>query len=107
MVPVYERLRETMETVSFSDPRMPLAAVYSGQILDRAQDVREALLRQIISPVRWVEVVQALTGAGCTSFLELGPGRVLIGLIRQINPDVEMRAADSMQKLSEFAGAQT
>ena len=35
--PVYERLRETMETVSFSDPRMPLAAVYSGQILDRAR----------------------------------------------------------------------
>lgn len=103
MVPVYERLRETIEGVSFADARTPLVAICSGRELQAADDVREALLKQIISPVRWVEVVETLAGAGCSSFLELGPGRVLIGLIRQIRPDVELAAADSIEKLSEFA----
>ena len=103
MVPVYERLRETIEGVSFADARTPLVAICSGRELQAADDVREALLKQIISPVRWVEVVETLAGAGCSSFLELGPGRVLIGLIRQIRPDVELAATDSIEKLSEFA----
>lgn len=105
MVPVYERLRATIESVSFADARTPLVAVCSGRELQTADDIREALLTQIISPVRWVEVVETLADAGCDSFLELGPGRVLIGLIRQIRADVEMAAADSVERLNEFAAA--
>jgi [acyl-carrier-protein] S-malonyltransferase len=105
MVPVYERLRETVEAVPFSDAHTPLAAVCSGQILRDAGEIREALLTQIISPVRWVDVVQTLVGAGCSSFLELGPGRVLSGLIRQIDPEAEFAAADSVQKLADYAAA--
>jgi [acyl-carrier-protein] S-malonyltransferase len=107
MVPVYERLREEVEGVSFADPKTPLAAISSAEVLKSADTIREALLEQIISPVRWVEVVQTLARSGCGSFLELGPGRVLIGLIRQIEPDAEMAAADSVQKLEEFATART
>jgi [acyl-carrier-protein] S-malonyltransferase len=105
MVPVHERLRGTIEQVSFSDARVPLVSVASGEVVRGADEIREALLTQIISPVRWVEVVQKLVQSGCGSFLEVGPGRVLIGLIRQIEPDVEMAAADSVQKLDEFAAA--
>ncbi len=105
MVPVQEKLRQTVEDVAFSDAHTPLVAVCSGRAVEAADDVREALLAQIVSPVRWVEVVQTLADAGVTSFLELGPGRVLIGLIRQIRPDVEMTAADSVQKLTEFVAA--
>jgi [acyl-carrier-protein] S-malonyltransferase len=103
MVPVYERLTQTIDEVSLTDPTTPLVAIYSAEVLASAEQVREALLRQIISPVRWVEVVRALVGAGCQTFLELGPGRVLIGLIRQIHPDATMAAADSVEKLQEFA----
>jgi [acyl-carrier-protein] S-malonyltransferase len=105
MVPVYERLRGTIEGVPFADAATPLVAVCSAQVLSSAQDIREALLTQIISPVRWVEVVETLVRSGCTSFLELGPGRVLIGLIRQIRPEAEVAAADSPQKLADFAAA--
>jgi [acyl-carrier-protein] S-malonyltransferase len=105
MVPVQERLRAAFEGVAFSDARTPLVAVCSGRVLERADDIREALLMQIVSPVRWVEVVETLVEAGCTSFIELGPGRVLIGLIRQIRPEVEMTAADSVQKLTDFVAA--
>ncbi len=105
MVPVYERLRATIEGVSFADAAVPLVAIYSAEVVRSADEVREALLEQIISPVRWVEVVQTLVRSGCQSFLELGPGRVLIGLIRQIEPEAQLTAADSVQKLDEFAAA--
>jgi [acyl-carrier-protein] S-malonyltransferase len=106
MVPVQEKLRQTVEQVAFSDARVPLVAVCSGRAVRAADEVREALLTQIVSPVRWVEVVQTLADAGADSFLELGPGRVLIGLIRQIRPDVQMAAADSLAKLAEYQGGQ-
>jgi [acyl-carrier-protein] S-malonyltransferase len=105
MVPVYERLTQTLDEVSLSDPQTPLVAIYSAKALRSAAEVREALLEQIISPVRWVEVVQTLVGAGCESFLELGPGRVLGGLIRQIDPQATLAAADSVDKLDEFVAA--
>ncbi len=105
MVPVYERLTQTLDGVSLSDPHTPLVAIYSAKSLRSAAEVREALLEQIISPVRWVEVVQTLVGAGCESFLELGPGRVLGGLIRQIDPQATLTAADSVDKLQEFVAA--
>jgi [acyl-carrier-protein] S-malonyltransferase len=105
MVPVYERLREEVERVSFADPKTPLVAIFSAEVLKSADAIREALLEQIISPVRGVDVVQTLARSGCGSYLELGPGRVLIRLIRQIEPEAEMAAADSVQKLEEFATA--
>jgi [acyl-carrier-protein] S-malonyltransferase len=103
MVPVRERLAETMADVSFSDPATPLVAVCSAETISSADGVREALLRQIVSPVRWVEVVQALVDAGVGRFLELGPGRVLSGLIRQISPQADAAPADSVERLSQLA----
>ncbi|HYB30324.1 MAG TPA: ACP S-malonyltransferase [Solirubrobacteraceae bacterium] len=107
MVPVHERLKQTIDQVTFSDPQMPLVGIASAEVLRSGEEIREALLAQIISPVRWVEVVQRLAQSGCSSFLEVGPGRVLIGLIRQIEPDLAVTAADSVQKLDEFAAARS
>jgi len=105
MVPVQQALRKVIEQVAINDARTPLVAICSGRPVTAADDVREALLAQIVSPVRWVDVIETLADSGVTSFLELGPGRVLTGLIRQIRPDVEMAAADSVQKLTAWAGA--
>lgn len=107
MVPVYERLTQTMDEVSLADPQTPLVAICSAKELRSADEVRDALLEQIISPVRWVEVVQTLVGGGCDTFLELGPGRVLGGLIRQIHPEATLAAAESVAKLQEFAAARS
>ncbi len=103
MVPVQERLRETVEKVEFSDATTPLVAICSAQVLRTAGEIREALLTQIVSPVRWVEVVETLVKEGCDSFLEVGPGRVLSGLVRQVAPGVQAAAADSVEKLAEYA----
>jgi [acyl-carrier-protein] S-malonyltransferase len=69
-----------------------------------ADGVREALIAQIASPVRWVECVQTLVDEGVTSAIELGPGRVLSGLIRQIDPTLETQRADSPAALAKVPG---
>ena len=68
-----------------------------------ARELQDALVAQIASPVLWVDCVQALVQAGCSTCLELGPGRVLSGLVRQVDPSVDVFPADSPARLEEFA----
>ena len=103
MRPLQLRLLDTMDTLTWRDPEVPLVSDASADLVTTAAGMREALTAQIASPVRWVECVRTLIGSGCTSFLELGSGRVLSGLVRQINPDVETASADTPDKVSKFA----
>jgi [acyl-carrier-protein] S-malonyltransferase len=103
MKPVQEQMAEAVRDVAWSDPRVPVASNSRGAIVDDAASLQSALVEQIASPVRWVECVQALVGAGATTFLESGPGRVLGGLVRQIHPDADVFSADSPARLDEFA----
>jgi [acyl-carrier-protein] S-malonyltransferase len=105
MRPVQQELAEQMNSIAWSDPRVPMASNASGALVTSADAVRQALVDQIASPVRWVECVTTMVGQGCERFLELGPGRVLGGLVRQIEPGVQIFAADSPAKLEEFAAA--
>jgi [acyl-carrier-protein] S-malonyltransferase len=103
MRPVQARLAESMETIRWSDPQVPLVANYSGETRTTGGQIHEALIAQIASPVQWVACTQTLLAADCNTFLELGSGRVLTGLVRQINPDVDAFAADSPAKNTAFA----
>jgi [acyl-carrier-protein] S-malonyltransferase len=102
MEPVQSALAETMEKLKWDDPHPALVSNASGQAVDSADGVREALTAQIASPVLWVDCVRTLVDAGVTSFLELGSGRVLGGLVRQIEPEAETLTADSPKKLAKF-----
>ena len=103
MEPAQAKMAEAMENVDWTDPHTPLVANYSAELVTTGDGVRQALIAQIASPVRWVECVQTLSGAGCDSFLELGPGRVLTGLVKQIIPEVDVAPADSPETLAAFA----
>jgi [acyl-carrier-protein] S-malonyltransferase len=103
MEPVQARMAEAMEGIAWSDPQIPLASNAFGRLVQTADEVRDALVAQIASPVRWVDCVQALVDAGGTTYLELGPGRVLSGLVRQIAPGVDVTSVDSPGLLSAFA----
>jgi [acyl-carrier-protein] S-malonyltransferase len=106
MKPVQARLDETLAGLDWSDPAVPLVANCSGEAVADAEGVRKALVTQIASPVLWVDCVRTLLDAGCTTFLELGPGRVLGGLVRQIaGGDVEAVSMDSRAKLEELAAS--
>lgn len=84
MEPVQRELAAAMDAAGWSDPEIPLVSNASGAIVRSADEVRNALVEQIASPVRWVDCVRTLDRAGGTRYLELGPGRVLTGLVRQI-----------------------
>jgi [acyl-carrier-protein] S-malonyltransferase len=103
MEPVQRRMAEKMEGVTWSDPEVPLVGNASAALKTSADEVREALIAQIASPVLWVDCVRTLIDQGCDTFLELGSGRTLSGLVRQIEPEVETFAADSPKKLGKFA----
>jgi [acyl-carrier-protein] S-malonyltransferase len=102
MEPVQSALAETMQGLEWQDPHPPLVSNASAKAVDSASGVREALVAQIASPVLWVDCVRTLVDAGVTSFLELGSGRVLSGLVRQVEPEAETFAADSPKKLAKF-----
>jgi [acyl-carrier-protein] S-malonyltransferase len=105
MEPVQQELAREMDSIAWSDPRVPMASNAHGNLVSTADDVRQALIDQIASPVLWVDCVRAMIAHGCSTFLELGPGRVLIGLVRKIDPNVEVFAADSPEKLEAFTAA--
>jgi len=103
MEPAQGQMREALENVHVEDPQVPMASNASGSLVRTADEVREALVAQIASPVRWVDCVCALIAEGVGTFLELGPGRVLGGLVRQIEPSADVFSADSGERLEEFA----
>jgi len=102
MTPVQQKLAEAMKDIDWSDPETALVGNASGEVKTTGSEVNDALVAQIASPVLWDKSVETLVENGCDSFLELGPGRVLSGLVRQINPDVETFSADSPKKLAKF-----
>src|SRR5262245_4085953 len=102
MKPVQEQMADAIGDVAWTDPRVPVAANARGELVSDAESLQAALVEQIASPVRWVECVHALGAAGAETFLEVGPGRVLGGLVRQIQPGADVFSADSPARLEEF-----
>jgi [acyl-carrier-protein] S-malonyltransferase len=85
MQPAQDSLATTLESISFHDPAFPVAANADARLLTRGPEVRDALIRQVTAPVRWVECIQLLAQSGATHYIEVGPGKVLSGLNRQID----------------------
>jgi len=108
MKPTQAKMAEAMEEVSWNDPQVPLASNASGQLVTSGDGVREALIAQIASPVRWVDCVEALSEAGATTYLELGSGRVLGGLVKQIiGMDADVTSVDSPKKIDAFVASRS
>jgi [acyl-carrier-protein] S-malonyltransferase len=101
---VAAQLTPAIEALRWSEPRVPLAANATGSLVRTAVELRRVLALQVASPVRWADCVRALVAAGCDTFLELGPGRVLSGLIRRVEPGVQTFQADGPGRLAELAG---
>jgi [acyl-carrier-protein] S-malonyltransferase len=88
MLPAQERLEADLNQVEFSDLLIPLVNNVDADEVTLGFEARDALVRQVSSPVRWLESVEKLISSGVDTFIEVGPGKVLSGLIRQINRGV-------------------
>jgi [acyl-carrier-protein] S-malonyltransferase len=85
MLPAQECLASTLEAVAFHDPAFPVAANVDARLMTRGPEVRDALIRQVTGPVRWVECIHLLQQSGVTQYIEVGPGKVLTALNRKID----------------------
>src|SRR5580692_10785224 len=87
MQPAQEEVARVLSSLTLADPHIPVAANVTGTMVTTAAAAQDALIRQVTGTVRWVDCVQSLVAAGATHFIEVGPGKVLCGLLRQIDPD--------------------
>jgi [acyl-carrier-protein] S-malonyltransferase len=93
MEPAAEKLRPVLQRIPFSDPQFPIYVNADARPVTRAAEARDALLRQVASPVRWQELVDAMAARDIDTFVEVGPGRVLAGLVRGIRRDAQVLSA--------------
>jgi [acyl-carrier-protein] S-malonyltransferase len=85
MAPAQEAVAKFLAGIEISSPQIPVAANITGQLVTTADQVRNALIQQVTGAVQWVDCVKTLAEAGTTIFIEVGPGKVLTGLMRQID----------------------
>lgn len=88
MIPAGERLAGDLAQVAIEDPKIPVVANVSADLVRTGGEVRDSLIRQVYSPVRWEETILRLLARGIDTFIEVGPGKVLGGLIKKINRGV-------------------
>ncbi len=86
MQPAQEEVARVLGAITLANPRIPIAANVTGGMVSTAAEAQHALIRQVTGTVRWVGCIQSLLGAGAEVFIEVGPGKVLCGLMRQIDP---------------------
>ncbi len=105
MHPAQELLANDLEAIVFCDPSVPVIANVDARAITRRSDARDCLIRQVTGPVRWVECMQLLIQQGATPFVEIGPGKVLSGLLRQIDrSQVAFNIEDSASLEKALAG---
>jgi [acyl-carrier-protein] S-malonyltransferase len=90
MLPAAQRLEADLRAATFHTLRVPLVTNADAEITTNGDEARESLIRQVTLPVRWEESVRELIDRGVNTFVEVGPGRVLTGLLRQIDRSVHV-----------------
>lgn len=105
MAPARDRLRDAVAAATLRDPEVPIYANIDARPHTAAADWASLLSAQLVSPVRWRQSVQQMADAGASTFIELGPGGVLTGLIKRIVPDaraVSVAVPDDIDRLLEL-----
>ncbi len=105
MRPAAEQLRQRLAELQFAAPQIPLVNNIDVAVETDAQRITDALYRQAFGPVRWVECVAALKARGATHLVECGPGKVLAGMVKRIDPELTGLALFDPASLAEVQGA--
>ena len=105
MKPAEHRLEPELRALRVRDPRVPVVANVDAQPKRRAEDAIEALVRQVSAPVRWQAVVERLASEGVTTYVEVGPGTVLSGLVKKIHKDAHVTHFGSPDDLGAVLAA--
>ncbi len=104
MKPAQEEVARVLAGIQLAEPRFPVASNVSGTMVTTSQGARNALIEQVTGAVRWVDCVRTLAGAEAEMFIEAGPGKVLCGLLKQIDPaqkSLNVEDSASLEKVLE------
>jgi [acyl-carrier-protein] S-malonyltransferase len=99
MMPAQERLAEDLKMLQYGEFEFPIVHNVDAEVSSDGTRVSEMLERQVSSPVRWLQSVQTMKGKGVATFIEVGPGKVLSGLVRQIDRDVRSLNVENSESL--------
>ena len=102
-----EKLARYLENVKIDNPKIPISCNVSADYINNKEEVRTALIKQMTHPVRWVDSIKKMSTEGINCFIEVGPGKVLKGLIKQIVPKSEVYNvfdSNSLQNVVEKMG---
>jgi [acyl-carrier-protein] S-malonyltransferase len=109
MAPAARRLAAVLDGMAIADPRFPVYRNVDARPVRTAADARDGLVRQVDAPVRWQQVVESMVDDGIDTFVEIGPGNVLAGLLRRIRPEARAvqvsEAADLGPAVAALGGA--
>jgi [acyl-carrier-protein] S-malonyltransferase len=103
MLPMQQKLEKDLRGTEFSDLQVPLVTNVDADTTTSGSEAREALILQVSMPVRWEESVRLLIDEGVNTFVEVGPGRVLTGLLRQIERSVAALNIEDEKSLAATA----
>jgi [acyl-carrier-protein] S-malonyltransferase len=92
-------LKSALEHVSINDASIPVYANVTAQPVQSAKEIRELLVQQLTSPVRWEKSITKMISAGATTFVEIGPGKILQGLVKRINAAVLVKGVDKLSDI--------
>ena len=90
MQPAYDGLKENLEALAISEPECPIYSNYTAEPTTDPEEIRSNLLNQLLNPVLWTQTLQNMHSHGAVSFVEIGPGKVLQGLVKRTLDDVEV-----------------
>jgi [acyl-carrier-protein] S-malonyltransferase len=102
MMPAEQNLAPILGVATFHELVVPLVTNVEARPVTSAGEVRDGLVRQVVSSVRWVESVERMIADGVTQFVEVGPGAVLAGLIKRINADVPTTNINNVETLEAY-----
>lgn len=105
MRPAAEQLKERLAAINFLPPQIALINNVDVAVETDVERIRDALYRQAFAPVRWVECIQAIKARGLSTIVECGPGKVLAGLVKRIDPELTGMALFDPASLASVKGA--
>ncbi|MGB4660195.1 MAG: ACP S-malonyltransferase [Mobilitalea sp.] len=101
--PAGEKLKEILSEIKCKKPIIPYVSNVTAEYVESEDLVKELLVKQIYSPVRWSQSVESMINQGITTFIEIGPGKTLSGFIKKINPSIQVINIDKVQDLDKIA----
>jgi [acyl-carrier-protein] S-malonyltransferase len=94
--------KKELAKTKFFNPTMPIVGNVTADYAKGVEDIKENLVKQLYSPVRWEESIIKISQKGCNIFFEIGPGKVLKGLLRRINPELTVYNIETFEDIKKY-----